>query len=73
MNDNNMNQNKNYDKKLVDEMMNKEKNKIRKMNEYLYYANTKNSNQFYQENKILFFGDEIDDTLDVLNQIKNKK
>ena len=59
--------------KLLDEMMSKEMNKIRKMNEYLYYANAKNPSQFYQENKILFFGDGIDDTVDVINKINNQK
>ena len=76
---NNMNRNNfinnfnNNNNNLVKDMMNKEMNRIRKMNEYLYYANNKNPGQFYQENKILFFGDENDDTYDILNQIKSQK
>ena len=72
---NNFNQNNNNinNNKLINDMMEKEMNRIRKMNEFLYYANTKNSTQFYNENKILFFGDEPDDTYEVLNQIKNQK
>ena len=54
--------------KLVGNMMNQEMNRIRKMNEYLYYAIHKNPNDFYRENKILFFGDENDDTYDIINQ-----
>ena len=70
---NGMNLNNKINNKLVDEMLDKEMNKIRKMNEYLYYANAKNPSQFYQENKILFFGDEIDDTVDVINKINIQK
>ena len=72
-NNNSNNTNNNSNNRLVDDMMNQEMNKIKKMNEYIYYANNKNTSQFYQENKILFFGDENDDTFDVLNQIKNQK
>ena len=73
MNNNINNNNNNKNNSLINDMLVKEMNKIRKMNEYLYYANTKNPNQFYQENKILFFGDENDDISEVLSQINNKK
>ena len=63
----------NNNNSLIDDMLGIEMNKIRKMNEYLYYANAKNPSQFYQENKILFFGDENDDISEVLFQINNKK
>jgi hypothetical protein len=56
---------------LVDNMLNKEMQRIKRMNEFIYYSNTKNSSKFYSENKVLFFGDEIDDTYDILNEIKN--
>ena len=75
MNFNNQNQNnskRNYTGNLlVDNMLNKEMQRIRRMNEFIYYSNTKNSSQFYSENKVLFFGDELDDTFDTLNEIKN--
>ena len=77
-NNNNFNQNNNMNNKpnfnnknqLIDEMMEKEINRIKRMNEFIYYANTKNSSQFYSENKILFFGDEPDDIYDTLEKIK---
>ena len=72
INYNNMNQNNFINNcnngGLIDNMMNQEMNRIRKMNEYLYYAIHKNPNDFYRENKILFFGDENDDTYDIINQ-----
>ena len=76
MNFNNQNQNNcskgNYTGNLlVDNMLSKEMQRIRRMNEFIYYSNTKNSSQFYSENKVLFFGDELDDTFDTLNEIKN--
>ena len=70
---NNNYNNHNYKNAMINDMIEKENNRIKKMNEYLYYANKKNPSQFYQENKILFFGDENDDTMDVLNQIENSK
>ena len=69
---NNINENNNNNS-LIDDMLGIEMNKIRKMNEYLYYANAKNPGEFYKENKILFFGDENDDISEVLFQINNKK
>ena len=69
---NNINESNNNNS-LIDDMLGIEMNKIRKMNEYLYYANAKNPGEFYKENKILFFGDENDDISEILFQINNKK
>ena len=70
---NNNNNNNCRDIQLVNEMFGKEMERIKEMNKYLYYANNKNSSQFYQENKFLFFGDENDDTYEILKQVRNKK
>ena len=65
VNDDNINNNEN----LVDNMIEQEINKIKKMNELIYYANNKDSNTFYNDNKNLFFGDEKDDISEVLKEI----
>ena len=72
-NQNQNNINNNGESQLINEMIGKAMERIKEMNKYLYYANTKNSGQFYKENKFLFFGDEEDDTVEVLNQIKSQK
>ena len=72
-NQNQNNINNNGESQLINEMIGKAMERIKEMNKYLYYANTKNSSQFYKENKFLFFGDEEDDTVEVLNQIKSQK
>ena len=70
-NDNNKvnNDNINNNENLVDNMIEQEINKIKKMNELIYYANNKDSNTFYNDNKNLFFGDEKDDISEVLKEI----
>lgn len=72
-NNNNQVDNNKFQYIIIDDMIEKEINRIKKMNEYLYYANTKNQSEFYEENKILFFGDEKDDTSEILNQVTDKK
>ncbi len=42
-------------------MIEQENSKVNKMNELLYYVNTRNPEEIYNENKRLFFGDKIDD------------
>ena len=69
-NNNNNQNNDNYKKNNIDDMITREMNKIKKINQFLYYANTKNPSQFYQENKLLFFGEENDDTIEILNQVR---
>ena len=63
--DNNINDNEKY----IDEMIENEIERIKKMNELIYYANNKDPNVFYNENKNLFFGDEKDDINEVMSEI----
>ena len=58
---------------LVDEMMKTEYNKIQEMNKYLNYAHNKFPSDYYNENKILFFGDEELDFKQVLNNANQIK
>ena len=64
-NNNNINDNEKY----IDEMIENEIGRIKKMNELIYYANNKDPNVFYNENKNLFFGDEKDDINEVMIEI----
>ena len=50
-------------------MIENEIERIKKMNELIYYANNKDPNVFYNENKNLFFGDEKDDINEVMSEI----
>ena len=54
---------------LVDEMIGNEMGRIKTMNTFLDYA-YKNNQTFYQENQILFFGNEKNSIYDVLSEIK---
>ena len=67
--DPNINNNINDNEKYIDEMIENEIERIKKMNELIYYANNKDPNVFYNENKNLFFGDEKDDINEVMSEI----
>ena len=69
----NNNPNMNSQNQLINDIMGQEMNKIKKMNEFLYYANTKNYNDFYNENKFLFFGEEKDDINEMMQQIQTQR
>lgn len=68
-NTDNNNININDNEQYIDEMIEKEIDRIKKMNELIYYANNKDPNVFYSENKNLFFGDEKDDINEVMSEI----
>lgn len=56
---NNMNNiNRNF---AIEEMINRENEKIKRMNQLLYYVNTKDAKMIYNENKMFLFGDEPED------------
>ena len=55
---------------LIEEMINKEKERINEMNKFLDYAHRSNQDSFIKENTIYFFGKEKNNIYDVLNQNK---
>ena len=59
--------------KRIDDMKKEEFDKINQMNGYLYYAHTKLPSDYYNENKLLFYGDEELDIQQVLNSVNNQK
>ena len=65
---NNMiNINRNYS---LEEMLKRENDKIKRMNQLLYYVNTKDSRMIYNENKMFLFGDEPDDIFQTLENAR---
>ena len=70
---NNNNGNQNGNQYSLKEMFQRESNKIKRMNQLLYYVNTKDPRMIYNENKMFLFGDEPDDIFNSLENARNKK
>ena len=57
----------------IKEMFENEKNKINRMNQLLYYVNTRDPKMIYEENKMFLFGDNPDDISESLEKARKPK
>ena len=72
-NNNFMNNNNGGNPYSLKEMFQREDNRIKRMNQLLYYVNTRDSRMIYNENKMFLFGDEPDDIFQSLEDARNPK